>query len=265
MRHGWKSTPRSFRHLVRSRIEATAWQKARPITETISAVHMPVLNAVGKAEVSRTLAYGARVLCLAVLYLAAGLGCSLFTDPGGYRLPPPDMSLDPEAIRLPSALFFCGRWRSAGPPDDEFVLVDIRMRAMTGRERAIIKLHGGQVLYTFHASGRSCPSCARSRLVRAWVPTASIPMIHAASGYAEVRLVEDPRRYDVNIGVTYRRPHYASESMRNLIENLGGVVYYDWPELEAVAAVLPDWSVRWLAADPNILHVDYSGVILCGN
>lgn len=193
---------------------------------------------------------GSRTALLFGCVLGTVFACSWLTEPGGYRLPDPDLSLDPAALQQPKLLYLCGAWVDGTPPPEENTLIDVSFNRPgleypgdrpTSAHLATVRNHGGQVLYQFHFPA------ARVR-----IPTRNIPAL--ALDVLGVFKVADPRRYDWNAAVGYRLPYsYKEGEVR--YEELGGRVDYRWDFINAISGLIPDRSAAVLRNDPNVTYV----------
>lgn len=183
--------------------------------------------------------------------LAAISGCSWLTESTGYKLPDPDLSLDPAALQQPKLIYLCGGWVSGAPPVEENILVDVSFNRPgpeypddrpTSAHLAVVRKHGGEVLYQFHFPA-----------VRAWIPSRNIPAL--SLDVVGVFKVADPRRYDWNAAVGYRLPYSYREGEVRYNE-LGGRVDYRFDVTNSIAGLLPDRSAVVLRNDPNVTYVE---------
>lgn len=197
-----------------------------------------------------------RASCLlcAVLVLALSTSCLLFTDTSEYKLPAPDMRLDPAAISLTYSIYYCGDWRPGLSPLDEWILVDIFFHRVTGKEKAIVKLHGGRILHVFNAP-----------VLRAWMPTASIPAVAAATDGAFMFFsqVQNPRRYDVPVVLGYPRTGpECYEHMEQMFAAHGGRItaHHEYDQVSDLLGWLPDHMITSLKRQADVSYVDYESI-----
>ena len=197
--------------------------------------------------------------------------CQGSTEPAGFTLPPPDLSLDPAAIREPRLLYLCKSFvdsvvvnrqlRPIPPPNDTNILADVSfgrtgpelpMDRMLDSQRQAIARFGGRIVYSFHFPA-----------ARVWIPTRNIPGFFAAT-QAVIYWVRDPRRYDWPVGVGYRAPYSYTQGAARF-QKLGGRVDGLWNVINALGGVLPDRSVPALRADRNVEYVEGTGQIVFCN
>lgn len=180
--------------------------------------------------------------------------CSLFTEPLGYDLPDPDLSLDSAALQQPYLIYGCGRWIDGGPPLDEKIFVDVAFLRPnlgeepddrpTARHLAALARHGGKVAYKFQFPA-----------VRAWIATKDIPGLAGDKAVNSVFRVANLRRYDWNASIGYRSP-YSFKDGAIRFEELGGRVDYRFNVINAIAGLMPDRSAAILRRDSNVDHVE---------
>jgi len=190
------------------------------------------------------------VLASAVTALAA---CSVITGPDGYDPPPEDRSLDPAALRAPQLLYLCGVWVDGAPPTEENILIDVSLSRPslelpedrpTSAHLAVIREHGGQVVYQFHFPA-----------ARVWIPVRKIPALALSRSVIGIFKVADPRRYDWNAGVGYRLPYSYTEGEVRYAQ-LGGRVTHRFNVINAISGLIPDRSAAVLRRDGNVRSVE---------
>lgn len=156
-----------------------------------------------------------------------------------YDLPLPDESLDPAALRVGESLYACGRWSAGQAPDSALILVDLffgrrgpddPMDRPRAQSLDAVRRRGGRVLFEF-----AFPA-ARVRIA-----PDELPVLYAANAFNVARTVPDPRRYDWSIGVGFRRPITAQDSLDYVAS--GGRVIYMFHFIEAISGDLPNRSV----------------------
>lgn len=176
-------------------------------------------------------------------------GCSFLTEPLGYDLPDPDLSLDPTALVQPRLLYGCGEWLNGPRPDDEKILVDVSFVRPTLKDPedrptathlAALKRHGGQVLYTFQFPA-----------VRAWIATDDIPGLDAEIAVESLFRVANPRRYDWNASVGYIGQYSYKDGATRFAE-LGGRVDYRFDVINAISGLIPDRSSAVIRGGRNV-------------
>ncbi len=181
--------------------------------------------------------------------------------PDTYALPAPDPSLDPgrlsvgEMIEVPCPPIGQS-WVDPLAGRYEWATVDIYFGrptaegpwgAPTGADTALVRSHGGRILYLFHLP------VIRARMILARVPEL------AADGYwVRVRSVPDPTRYDVPLGVRFDRPLVEADIEQ--FGQLGGRVDRRIDSINALYGVLPDRSIPTYQARSDVQHVQTNGV-----
>ena len=194
---------------------------------------------------------------LAALVLGV-LACVDSTGPArdDYELPPPDSTLDPAALRVGEILYACNRWGAAGAPSVDRVLVDVffgRRNATDPDDRprleslSAVQARGGKVLFQF-----AFPA-ARVR-----IDTREIPPLVDGGEVSFVRTVPDPRRYDWNAIVGFRRPLTPADSTTFVA--LGGRVQYVFQLIPAIAGDLPNGSLVTFRQMHDVEYAEAAGV-----
>lgn len=208
-----------------------------------------------------------RILAAGTVALAL-VGCDILEPQVAYRLPDEDLSLDPSDLRLGAFAYPCRQWMGGSRPAPDTLVVDIFFIVGGGIElqgpvdvdrpvlahRRHVERAGGVILRTFNLAG-----------MRVWFPTDSIPSIQEAPREAIVRLVADPRRYDVTVALTFRDPgRWKADSAQ--IAALGGrvVIPLTQPGAPIAAAIMPNRSLPKLRANSNVAKVIYDGYPNCG-
>jgi hypothetical protein len=193
----------------------------------------------------------------ASFYLAALTvlsACSESTAP--YRLPDPDPSLDPAAIRIGYVLYRCGEWKQPQPADS-YVVADVFFGRRTEQEpddrplpqhRDAIRAEEGYVLASFNFPA-----------VRAYLRTSRIPALYDRWPGLSVHLVPDERRYDWRATVAYDQPISDADLQR--LTNLGGRVRQHFTALNMLDVELPNASFPALRASANVLFVEAAGQV----
>ncbi len=181
--------------------------------------------------------------------------------PDNYVLPASDPSLDPEHLSVGDIIEVpCG---PVGPraPDPlagryEWATVDIYFGrptaegpwgAPTGADSALVRKHGGRILYLFHLP-----------VIRARMILARVPELATAGYWIWVRGVPDPTRYDVPLGVRFDRPLVEADIEQ--FGQLGGRVDRRIDSINALYGVLPDRSIPTYQARSDVQHVQTNGV-----
>lgn len=187
-----------------------------------------------------------------ILSLALLSACSLLTEPLGYDLPDPDLSLNPAALEPQNIIYGCGRW-IGDPPVEEKIFVDIAFLRPdldeepedrpSPRHLAALARYGGKVAYKFHFPA-----------VRAWIATKDIPGLAGDRAVNSVFRVANLRRYDWTASVGYRGDYSYRDGAIRFAE-LGGRVDYQFDVINAIGGLIPDRSAAVLRQDRNVDHV----------
>jgi hypothetical protein len=191
------------------------------------------------------------------LYLAAltVLGaCSESTAP--YRLPEPDPSLDPAAIRIGFVLYRCGEWKQT-PPADPYVVGDVFFGRRTEQDPDDRPLP--QYVDAIRAEGGYSLASFNFPAVRAYLRASRIPSLYDRWPGLSVHMVPDERRYDWRATVGYDQP--ISDADRQRVTDLGGRVTQHFAALNMLVVELPNASFPALRASTNVLFVEAAGQV----
>lgn len=183
------------------------------------------------------------------------VACNTPAGPKDYRLPEPDLSLDPAALVAPSIIYACGAWVGTQPTEEK-IFIDVAflrpvpdtepMDRPSARHLAALKKHHGTVAYTFHFP-----------LVRAWIATKDVPGLAADPAVYTVFRVADARRYDWYVSVGYRSRGGLDAGIVKYAE-LGGQVDYRFTSINGLSGLIPDRSTTALRQDPEVSYVESS-------
>lgn len=199
---------------------------------------------------------------------AGAAACSDATAPiDDFELPAPDTSLDAdrlvigEYLATPCAFEKFGNGLVELRDREEWALVDVffgRMSASDPLDRAteedldLIRAHGGRTLHVFNVRA------VRARMLLSRIPDLVGPDRLGEKHWIAVRDVPDATRYDLEIGVGFRRP--LNDADTDLIEELGGRVTHRFDFINGLSGLLPDRSVPELRANPDVSYVEVPGV-----
>lgn len=192
-------------------------------------------------------------LAAATVFLLGATACDdpVRSETPAYRLPPPDQSLDPDALVLGDIIATRCRRNEQLLSRREWAVVDIFFGRRSERDpltgpqpehlRAV-SARGGIVLHRFNIPA-----------VRAYIQLSRIPELVANEFWVTVREVPDPRRYDLQVLVGYVSS--VQESDLELFRRLGGRITYRFSIMDGIAGVLPDRSIPELRASARTRHV----------
>jgi hypothetical protein len=174
------------------------------------------------------------------------------TEPLDYRLPDPDLSLDPAALSEPVGMYACDSWIYGSEPLEEKVFVDVSFDRRTlsdpddhptSRHLEAVTKHGGQVVYKFHFPA-----------ARVWIKTSEIPALSKEESVRLVFRIPNLRRYDWPAGAGFIKPYtYQQGAVR--YAQLGGRVNVLLDQINYVSGVIPDRSVPELRRDEHVEYV----------
>ncbi len=181
--------------------------------------------------------------------------------PDNYVLPTPDPSLDPGRLTV-GQMMETGCYPLGPRPVDpldgryEWATVDVYFGrataegpwgAPTSADTALVRKHGGRVLYAFHLP-----------VIRARIVLARVPELVLDGYWTWVRSVPDATRYDVPLGVGFDRPLVQGDV--DYFGQLGGRVDNRIDSGNALYGVLPDRSIPTYQARSDVQHVQTIGL-----
>lgn len=209
------------------------------------------------------------LVAAAATALLGAIACSDATAPvDDYELPEPDTTLAAdrlvigEYLATPCAfLVWPGDGLAHLRDREEWAIVDVffgRLSTTEPMDRAtefdldVIHDQGGRILHVFNVPA------VRVRMLLSRVPDLVTVDRVREERWITVREVPDATRYDLQVGVGFRRP--LRDADIELIESLGGRVTHRFDFINGISGMLPDRSIPDLRANPDVAYVEVPGV-----